>query len=68
MKQTLIVLFLIGVYSFNFAQDNQNIELANIESGSYLVYKPIEKGYNKYVFELAKKKWPVELFKKETNT
>lgn len=63
MKKTLgIIIFFCFSISL-IAQDNQNIETAKLETGSYQVYKVLEKGYNKYVFELAKKKWPVEFFK-----
>lgn len=62
MKTGLLLLLLLGIQLFGFAQQNQNIEFSKIESGSYPVYKTVEKGYNKYVFEQAKKNWPVELF------
>lgn len=62
MKKHVLSLFIIGLQLISFAQDNQNVELSKIESGSYPVYKMLEKGYEKYVFELAKKHWPVELF------
>ena len=51
MKNWFVVLFLMASSIFSFAQQNQNVELAKIESGSYTVYKTMEKGYNKFVFE-----------------
>lgn len=63
MKKSLLLIFLLGSQLFSFAQQNQNIETAKVESGSYQVYKTIEKGYKKYVFEQAKKNWPVEFYK-----
>lgn len=49
------------------AQDNQNIETAKLETGNYHVYKTIEKGYKKYIFQQAKKNWPVEFFKSDNS-
>jgi hypothetical protein len=58
----IISICLILVSTFSFSQDNQNLEVSKIESGSYPVYKMLERGYEKYIFELAKKQWPVEIF------
>ena len=63
MKNILSLLLIIGFHLSSFTQQNQNIETANLESGSYQVYKTMEKGYNKFVFEQAKKNWPVEFYK-----
>jgi hypothetical protein len=63
MKRFLGLILLLNFSIYSIAQDNQNVELSKIESGSFKVYKTVEKGYDKYVFEQAKKNWPVELFK-----
>lgn len=62
MKTILLSLLIFMTTILSFGQQNQNIEMSKIESGSYLVFKPVEKSYNKFVFEQAKKNWPVELF------
>ncbi|PWH81213.1 hypothetical protein [Brumimicrobium oceani] len=64
----IISICLILVSTFSFSQDNQNLEVSKIESGSYPVFKMLERGYEKYIFELAKKEWPVELFTNEGQT
>ncbi len=58
-----ILLWLLGAFTLAQAQDNQNIQIAKLESGSYPVYKTTEKGYNKYLFQKATKNWPVEFYK-----
>lgn len=63
MKRFLFLFTLIGFFQNTNGQNNQNIELSKIESGSYSVYKVMEKGYNNYIFQLATKKWPIEFFK-----
>jgi len=63
MTRIVLLVFLLISHVICVAQKNQNIEVAKIESGSFSVYKMMEKGYNKFVFEKAKKNWPVELFK-----
>ena len=67
MKKTLFVLLVLLFNLTCIAQDNQNIQTSKLESGSYQVYKKLEKGYNKYVFEQAKKNWPVEFFKSDNS-
>ena len=57
MKTLAISIFLI-ISLATSAQQNQNIECSKIESGSFQVYKQTEKGYNKFVFEQAKKNQP----------
>jgi len=65
MKKSLLVLLIISLSLLGFSQENQNIQLSKIESESYPVYKTVEKGYNKFVFQQAKKNWPVELFSED---
>ena len=65
MKKVLGVIIFFCISINLIAQDNQNIETAKLETGSYQVYKTIENGYNKYVFQKAKKNWPVEFFKSD---
>ena len=62
---TLSLLLLVSF--FNFSQDNQNIEVSKLESGLFSVYKMQERGHKKYIFELAKKQWPVEIFPEGNN-
>ncbi|MFD1553074.1 hypothetical protein DNU06_12150 [Putridiphycobacter roseus] len=59
----LLLLAITCMQMVVFSQENQNIQFSKIETGSYAVFKTISKGYEKYVFEQAKKNWPVELFK-----
>lgn len=63
MKYFLVIIILGILQPHLIAQENQNLQLAKIESGDYSVHKVLKKGYNKYALELAKKKWPIELFK-----
>ena len=65
MRSILTILIIFCVSIFSFSQENQNIETAKLETGSYQVYKTIEKGYKKYIFQQAKKNWPVEFFKSD---
>lgn len=46
-----------------FAQENQNDELKKLASGSYAVYKTVEKSPGVFKFESTSKPWPVELKK-----
>ncbi|MFT4600023.1 MAG: hypothetical protein ACI857_000191 [Arenicella sp.] len=67
MKKAFLLILTICIQLFTFAQENQNIQFSKIESGSYQVYKAVEKGYNKFSFVQAKKNWPVELFSEGDN-
>lgn len=62
MKNTIILFIITLIPYLGNSQNNQNIEMAKIESGTFKVFKAIEKGYNKHVFEQAKKSWPVQTF------
>ena len=55
-----IVLFLLAFISAG--QRDQNIEIAEISSGNFTVYKAIGK-QNDFKFEATSKPWPVELIK-----
>ncbi|MGV6861836.1 MAG: hypothetical protein ACWA41_08685 [Putridiphycobacter sp.] len=68
MKKGLLIIYFTALFNLVFAQDNQNIETAKMENGSYKVYKTIQKSYNKNIFELAKKPWPIEFYKTDDQT
>lgn len=59
----VITFLLLLIQCFTYAQENQNIEIAKIESGNFQVYKVIDKGYQDYKLEAATKPWPVEFIK-----
>lgn len=60
MKKILLAITVILSPYLN-AQKNQNEYIKDLTTGSYSVFKTLEKGYNKTVFVAVKKKWPIEV-------
>ena len=62
MRYLLIVgIIFFGIVNSANAQKSQNEFINDLVSGSYPVYKVIEKSYNKYIFEKVSKPWPIEV-------
>lgn len=59
----IAIIILLAITFDVFSQENQNVEIAQLESGNFPVYKVVEKGYQDYRFEAATKSWPVEFYK-----
>jgi hypothetical protein len=59
----LSLLILLFSFAIGWSQKNQNEEIAGMKDGSYQVYKPIAKGRDGYVMQLAKKPWPVSFYR-----
>ncbi len=61
--KTIAALLFLGITLSANAQENQNTEIAKLESGNFPVYKVVDKGSHDYKLEAATKPWPVEFVK-----
>ena len=61
MKQLLLSSVFISIIGLISAQNHQNEQIKDFTTGNYSVFKVVKKSYTKTVFEVIKKKWPIEV-------